>query len=293
MEIKKNTVVIKVYARDNLCSSYPSEQLIEISQKIKEIWENEGYEKAVELIEKIIEDESEEEEFEYEISKEGILIWNDKRDVWGSHGYEKVLIFEFPLKEIAEEAENWIDDEAGYILVERNDVKETSLEWIDDEHILYEDCIITADELRTIINKFVKTIEEELKYDSLIGTPIISNNPFAYGYDDWNIEIARNEIGLYVSAPVRVGAGYMMHGGRLIFKKDKEAKRTLEEVRELIKKHASYIQELLKELLEDEDNYEKIVEVVCDNLPPDFERFSCGLKKREIFLFLRDKTSCY
>jgi hypothetical protein len=288
MEIK-NTVVIKVYARDNLGSSYPSEQLIEISQKIKEMWENEGYEKAVELIEKIIEDESEEEEFEYEISDEGILIWNDKRDAYGSHGYEKVLIFEFPLKEIAEAG---IDDEAGYILVERN-VKETSLEWIDDEHILYEDCIITADELRTIINKFVKTIEEELKDPPIIGTPIISNNPFAYGYDDWNIEITKDEIGLYVSAPLRVGAGYMMSVGRLIFKKDKEAKRTLEEVRELIKIHASYIQELLKELLEGENNYEKIVEVVCKSLPTDFERFSCGLKKREIFLLLRDKTNCY
>jgi hypothetical protein len=289
MEIKENLILIKVYARDNLGSAYPSDELIRIARKIKEVWKQ-GYEKAVELVEKIIEEESEEWEFDYEITDEGILIKNHKRDMYGSHGYEEALIFEFPLKEMIEEAKNWVD-EAGYILIEK-DAKETPFEWISDEYILYEDCIITGEELKTIIDKFAKTIEEDLEENDILGTPIISNNPYAYGYENWEIEIADEIISFYVSYPVRTCASYMMSGGRLVFKKNKEAKKTLEKLQQLIIKHSEYIKQLFKELLDESylilNDYEDVFEGICDELPPDFDEFPYNLKQREIFLFLKN-----
>jgi len=290
MEIKENLILIKVYARDNLGSTYPSEELIRIARKIKKLWK-EGYEKAVEFVEKIIEEESEEAEYDYEITEDGILIKNHKRDAYGSHGYEEALIFEFPLKEMIEEAKRWIDDEAGYILVDKDD-KESPFEWICDEHILYEDCIITGEELRTIIDKFAKVIKEELEENDIVGSPIISNNPYAYGYDNWEIEIIEDEIILCASYPIPAGAGCIMSGGRLVFKKDKEAKETLKKLQQLILEHSEYIKELFKELLEESyltlNDYEEVFEEICDELPPDFDEFPYNLKQREIFLFLKN-----
>jgi hypothetical protein len=288
----KNPIIIKVYARDNLGSTYPDEGLIEVAKKIKNIWEKQGYEKAVEMIEEIIEEVNDEYDthYEYEINDEEIIIYNEKKDSYGSWGYEEAVIFEFPLLEMIEKAKKWVDDEAGYVLIEKG-VEETELEWICDEHIIYEDCIITTNELKEIIDEFGRIIGRILKDFYIIGKPITSQNPFAYGYDEWKLETESDTITFYTKGPVQCGAGYLMDEGYLVFKKDKEAKKTLEELRELIKKYAPLIQELFQELLKGRlrlYDYEEVFEEVCYELPPEFDQFTYNLKLREIFLFLKN-----
>jgi hypothetical protein len=226
-------IVAEVYARGNVGSRDISDEILEITEKVMEIWENEDFKSATKYVEKILNLNSEyyefDEKYEYEINekKEEILIYNRMIDKYGnSWGYEKVLIKNIAPKLIhdKENCLSWVEKDKQYF-VEEIDTDEWVIDSLNETFKL-ENKYLTANKVKKIIETFFDYIEEHFKTWPINGVPIVSNNPYAYGYDGYGCEIKDDYLVILTESTCQLGAGYHLIKGHLILKKLKHEKES-------------------------------------------------------------------
>lgn len=224
-------IITEVYARGNVGSRGIGDEILEIAEKVMEIWENKDFKSAVEYVEKILDSDSEDYEFEedygygYEINeeKEEILIYNKMMDEYGnSWGYEEVLIKNIGPKLIydMESCLSWIEEDKKYF-VEEVDTDEWIITTLNESFDLKDNRYLTANEVKKIIETFFDYIEEHFTAWPINGVPIVENNPYAYGYDGYDCEIEDDYLNIITESTCLLGAGYHLTRGHLVLRKIK------------------------------------------------------------------------
>jgi len=224
-------IVAEIYARGNVGSCGIGDEILGIAEKVMEIWESKDFKSAVRYVKEILnlgEDYEFDEEYNYEINEEKkeILIYNKKMDKYGnSWGYEEVLIKDIAPKLIKDKKNclSWVEEDKQYF-VEEIDTDEWVLYFLNETFDLENKRYLTANKVKKIIKSFFDYLEEHFKAWPINGDPIVSNNPYAYGYDGYECEIDSDYLIIRTESTCRSGAGFRLLRGCLILKKLKSEK---------------------------------------------------------------------
>lgn len=232
-------IYVEKYARDNVGSiAFNNDFLLDIANEVKKIAEkcnnvDEAFDKIEEFLEEC--------EFGvgqgYEIDEEeGKIVVYDKNIELNSYGgvncswgYDEIVIVllddEPSMLEALKQVIEKIQDDAIYEVTA--DISDAGFLYSAfEDFACSEQQEITGEELKRYLRDWVdcvKQIDEEnagfadgMKVNQI---PICAQNPYAYGGDSWSFDGDENELTLYASYTVLLGAHYHQSSEYISFKK--------------------------------------------------------------------------
>jgi hypothetical protein len=207
-------VVIRYYARGNVGTTEPSEELIQVGEKIKSIYESRGFDEAREKAWDILREVLFEETHGWDIKIEGneIKISNQMLSEGASWGYESAEIFEDDTKErLEEDYKKCLDFVKKYneFIVEVSSYDYAVGVSVDSLGIEDGDTI-NRDQALSLIENIFDYLNNE--FDEFTpaeqSVPVNCNNPFAYDEPGWEIKIEQEKLTIKTHYQDLQGAHY-------------------------------------------------------------------------------------
>jgi len=225
---KKNNqnkkIVIEYYARGNVgTTDVVSDELKSLANKIKEIYENESFEKVKEFCENL--ESWYGWDIEIDNDNKSILVINNKLDKYGnSWGAESAEIKESKIfkqiEEAKKEALEFLEkNKDKKFMITYNDIGDYAVgnayKFLDEDKKYY-----TIDDIREFAIEFFDYLEYDFKD---IGTPeeraiaICCNNPYAYDKPGFEVEVSEKSLMFKTRYQDLLGACYHTLNEKIVF----------------------------------------------------------------------------